>query len=88
MPMTIFNARYRIPRKRKYTVIVYNKHVFQTETDFKEYLTSEVNFSENVADTIISNINFIDKDEMTNLLSSLKLKSTIIQKYMTGVIVK
>ena len=86
--MTTFNARYRIPRKRKLTVIVYNKQVFQTETDFKEYLTSEVNFSENVADTIIANINFIDKDEMTELLSSLKLKSTIIQKYMTGVIVK
>ena len=54
--MTIFNARYRIPRKRKYTVIVYNKQVFQTETDFKDYLTSKVNFSENVANTIIGNV--------------------------------
>ena len=35
-----------------------------------------------------SKISFIDKDSMTKLLSSLKLKSTIIQKYMTGVIVK
>ena len=86
--MTIFNARYRIPRKRKYTVIVYNKQVFQTETDFKDYLTSKVNFSENVANTIIGNVGFIDKNNMLDLLTSLKLKSTIIQKYMTGVIVK
>lgn len=86
--MAIFNARYRIPRKRKYTVIVYNKHVFQTEDDFKKYLTSEVNFSENVADTIIGNIGFIDSESMTKLLKSLKLKSAIIQQYMTGVVVK
>ena len=86
--MTIFNARYRIPRKRKYTVIVYNKQVFQTETDFKDYLTSKVNFSENVANTIIGHVGFIDKNSMLDLLTSLKLKSAIIQKYMTGVIVK
>lgn len=85
---SIYNARYHIPRKRKYCVIVYNKQVFQTEADFKEYLTSEVNFSENVANTIISNIGFIDKDDMTKLLSSLKLNDTVIQKYMTGAVVK
>jgi hypothetical protein len=83
-----FNARYKIPRKRKITLIIYNDRIFQTEDELRSYLKDEKGFSDMVANMAITNIPVVTRDEMESILKSLKVRPGNRADYLTGVVYK
>lgn len=83
-----FNARYKIPRKRKITLIIYNDRIFQTEDELRDYLKDEKGFSDMVANMAITNIPVVTRDEMESILKSLKVRPGNRADYLTGVVYK
>ena len=78
------NSRYKIPRKRKATIILYTDVAFQTEDDFLEYLTVIKKFSPLMASLVLSNIPYVEKEEMEKNLKAAKISAERQQKLFSG----
>lgn len=78
------NSRYKIPRKRKATIILYTDIAFQTEESFLEYLTVIKKFSPLMASLVLSNIPYVEKEEMEKNLKAAKISSERQERLFSG----
>lgn len=78
------NFRYYIPRKKKITLICYQGEYFQTEDEFRKFLTEQKQFSPAVANTIIANLREIDKETATAVMTKGKVKKAQREQLLTG----
>ena len=80
---------YRIPKKRKYCLIIYNNHVYQTKEDLLSQLLKQ-NYSAYAANAIVENIckNSADSTVATEQLAAMGLDSKVVNKYISGIKVK
>ena len=77
---------YKVPKKKKYCVLVYKDQVFQSKEDLQSYLCNTEKFSAAVAEQIISNVSLQVKSnsEIRDQLTALKIPKTKITKYLAG----
>lgn len=81
---------YKIPRKKKYCVIIYRRQIFQCFDDLRTYLKEVDNFSDAVAATVLDTIfaHRVGKLEIVDALLALGRTKNEIDSYLKGTIVK
>lgn len=81
---------YKIPRKKKYCVIIYSRQIFQCFNDLHTYLKEVDNFSDAVAATVLDTVvaHRVDKLEIIDALLALGRTKGEINNYLNGTIVK
>ena len=88
--MATTSCVYRIPRKRKYCVYIYDGQIFQYRDQLIAYLTKVKHFSDKVAELICHNVNRlqVDETEMKRRMKDLDISKKTVSKYLSGTLVK
>ena len=70
---------YKIPRKKKYCVIVYNGKIFQSFEDLRQHLQEVDHFSDTVASMILDTVTKyqVEKAAMASVLRDIGIKKKI-----------
>lgn len=81
---------YKIPRKKKYCVIVYNGKIFQSFEDLQQHLQEVDHFSDTVASMVLDTVakHQVEKSAMADVLRNSGIKKKLVDKYLSGVVVK
>ena len=81
---------YKIPRKKKYCVIVYNGKIFQSFEDLQRHLQEVDRFSDTVASMVLDTVAKyqVEKAAMASTLRDIGIKKKLVDKYLSGVMVK
>lgn len=81
---------YKIPRKKKYCVIVYNGKVFQSFEELQQHLQEVDHFSETVASMVADTVAKykVGKATVVDALHGASIEKKMVDKYLTGVVVK
>lgn len=81
---------YKIPRKKKYCVIVYNGKIFQSFEDLQQHLQEVDHFSDTVAAMVLDTVAKyqVEKAAMASTLRDIGIKKKLVDKYLSGVMVK
>ena len=81
---------YKIPRKKKYCVIVYNGKVFQSFEELQQHLQEVDHFSDTVAAMILDTVakHQVEKAAMASTLRDIGIKKKLVDKYLSEVMVK
>lgn len=81
---------YKIPRKKKYCVIIYNGKVFQSLEYLQQHLQEVDHFSDTVTAMVLDSVvkHKVEKAAMVNTLRDIGIKKKMVDKYLSGVMVK